>query len=188
MNNINDRRTLRNHIENWKDFYQLLAVLAALSISAVALWQSSSALRIQRDEFHLRNRPLMDITEVRFAGPSRDRSVLYQQCIEFSLENISDIPATHLEGKAITSLNGQEKVTTVISLGSLAKGQKWAIPLGLTREVYTFATNSAVETTCKVLVTYSGMLNEDPQAFETSCSVEYWPERGIFTLGNKKYR
>jgi hypothetical protein len=178
------------HLSQWKDCYQIFGVIVALCISTFALWQASVALRIQTEEFHLRNRPIVDITEAKFGGQSVDSKSngTYPHSIEMRIECISDVPATNFKAICKTFVDQKEVTTTKISLGALSKGKSWMAGVHLQDDIYQLAKDPNHKLTVDVNATYSGMLGEADAAYGTSFLLVYNPVREEFGFEKRNYK
>jgi hypothetical protein len=190
-NHGKNKSVFLRHLSRWKDCYQTFGVIVALGISTFALWQASVTLRIQTEEFHLRNRPIVDITEARFGGQSIDfeSNKTYPHSIEMRIECVSDVPATNFKATCKTFVDQKnEGVATKISLGALSKGKSWMAGAYLQDDIYQLAKDPNHKFTVNVNATYSGMLGEADDAYGISFLLVYNPVREEFGFQKRNYK
>jgi hypothetical protein len=85
-----------------------------------ALRVASDSLAIQKDEFRLRNRPILICTSPRFGGASTDaESKVHPRSIILDLRNLTEVPATHVFGTSEMVFDGKKTRGSTLDLGVL---------------------------------------------------------------------
>jgi hypothetical protein len=199
------------HLDRWKHLYQtcgLVGVAVAITIGSLSLIQTAEALRIarnslklshdtlelQEEEFMLRNRPLVVIGSHEFSGPTENLGTEnvnddWPRSVTLKLLNISEIPATEVQGTIEIRLDGevvaQVPVATDLDLaGDFPRG----IVLGISEETHSAATNPSRRFEIATFVTYSGMLGEQPDQYSTRVVVHWSPSDGRFMSSEASYK
>jgi len=135
------------------------------------------SLDIQQAEFRVRNRPLVVIGSHEFSGPTGDSAGHeFPRSVKTHLVNISDIPATEVQGTFHVRLNGVTLGTPRLAPIAVAKDTTRTLALGLTEQMYHAATDPSNSFETVTELTYSGMLGEDPAQYLTRVTV-YWSAR-----------
>ena len=176
--------SILRHLNKWKPLYEITAVisvLVAIIFGGISILQTQkaldvaiSSLNIQEKEFLLRNRPLVVIGSHQLDGPAGDsKGNKFPRAIKAHLVNISEIPASRVQGTFEVRLNGNVIGTSKLSPISVTKETVRTLALGLTEQLYNEAINpnNNFETTTKL--TYSGMLGEKYNQYVSEVRV-YW--------------
>jgi hypothetical protein len=181
---------LRDHAKRWKDSYELIGVFLAVAVSCIAIWQTSKALRIQADEYHLRNRPIVDITDAAFDELSIDSSSgkTFPHSVALRIDCVSDVPATKFRALCEAYINSNKVTVTDMTLGALANGKTSTAFVFLEEDVYALATNAANHFFITLDARYSGMLGEPDDAYGVTCVITYFPLRKEFGFRKRTYR
>jgi len=182
---------LLRHCTKWKPLYETAGVASivvtiilggislrqsqkAIGVAVSSLDLSSKSVELQEKEFTLRNRPLIVIGTYEFSGPSGDKTgKTSPRSVKTHLVNISDIPATHLQGTFDVKLNGKTIGIAPLAPTALAKDSTRTLTLGLSEELYSAATNPSNYFETTTHLTYSGMLGETPDQYLSRDTV-YW--------------
>ena len=155
-----------------------------------ALELTRRAVELQEKEFLIRNRPLVDVTEARFAGPAvaNSNGKTYPRSIELKVTCISDVPAMDFKAICKVMLNDKRVATTIISLGALAKGKSWIGGIYLSEDVY----QAAIITDNRFWIdfhgTYSGVLGEEPEQYGLTFELRYDSVNDRFGFSDREYR
>jgi len=186
-----DQPRLLRHLTKWKPLYQsagVASVVVAIIFGGISLRQTQKAMTIavsslnlsrgsvelQKEEFMLRNRPLVVIGNHEFSGPAGDSTGrAFPRSFKIHAVNIMDIPATQVQGTVEVRLNGEIIGTPRLPPTAVAKGTTRTLALGLTEETYSAAINPSNRFEATTYLTYSGMLGEQSDHYMTRVTV-YW--------------
>lgn len=159
----------------------------SLEQSELAIQISMKTLDLQNKEFHLRNRPVVVLRNVRLAGPGKTtEGNTYDKTISFEMTNISDIPANKVLIVG-TAYVGDKKIgETINGSTSLEKNMGgFSLPRDHTSRGVIFlppadfnmamAMKSGLRFRVVFTLTYSGMLGEQPGAYETYDELYFEP-------------
>ena len=173
------------HLTKWRPIYELAAVVGvvvaiifggisimqtqkSLDVAISSLTLSNKSVEMQEKEFILRNRPIIVIGSYRFGGPNRDSNGNeFARSLKVHLTNISDIPATQVEGTLEVKLNGSTIGITAVGPTATAKSTVKNIVVGLSDDLYREAKKSTNTFEAIVELTYSGMLGEKVDQYMT---------------------
>ena len=179
------------HLIKWRPLYELAVVVSvvvaivfggisisqtqkALDVVISSLSLSNKSVEMQEKEFSLRNRPLIVIGSHQLDGPAGDSTGnKFPRSVKVHLVNISDIPATQVQGTFEVKLNGNTIGISSLSPTAVAKNTTRTLALGLTDDLYREALNPANNFETTVELTYSGMLGEKSDHYMTRVIV-YW--------------
>ena len=172
------------------------AMLIVAIIMCVSLIQNkrtldinTEVLKLQKDDFKIRNRPLVDVLEARFGSSVKSsEGDEYPHTIEIALENKTDIPASNFMAVCNIMLNDKIVKQTKIDIGSLTHGTRWQGEIFLTNQIYKEATQSSKKFAVEFSSTYSGMLGEKPDEYGTSFIINYFRENNDFRFANRVFR
>lgn len=172
----------------------LMALMSAIMVWTVvqnqeALKLTVHSLKLQESEFRLRNRPLIDIREPEWSGSKTGLSGgEYPQSIRLAIVNVSDVPANKVRAVCVSSVNGSQVSTTVLDGGAISRGadihSSILLPVGI-REA---ATNRANRFVVEITTTYSGMLGEANDEYQTYHCLRYEPTEESFKFYEVKYK
>lgn len=204
------------HFKTWEPFYNFIGhilVFVALSFTAIGLYTSRQALRdssisvdltkealnLQREEFQLRNRPIVIIRNFKFlsSDTKSEEGVLYKNSVAFELTNSSEIPANDMLIKGTAYLNDKEVQSTILGAKSLIEDigvtslPKDHVTSGeIFLETPVFQKALSLENHFRVLVeaTYSGMLGESKEAYKTVVEMKYDPVKKQFGMIKSIYK
>jgi|GEM_PF-330353 len=181
---------IRTHLEKCARFYEITGVVLAILISFLSLRSTQDALKLQRKEFALRNRPFVTIRELHFAGSAQSPAtgILYPRTVEFQMVNIAAIPANRLHGTTRAILNSNMVAQTTIIPFALASDVFSRSQLFLSEGIYALATNTANRFEIITDVYYSGMLGERLDEYHTSERSIYDPVLGKFAYDAAEYK
>lgn len=176
------------HLDRHKSLYEIGGIVIAIGlsgwaniISSKALKSTAESLRKQELEFRIRNRPYVifdgeptfgdKTTYESFEFTSDNKNVdkyTFPKSINVQLQNVSEIPAQHVQCTIVAYLNDkQANKTNVVSI-SLIKGASKTITIGLWDEWYKAITDGSKELSINYTIIYSGMLGENPTEYQTS--------------------
>jgi hypothetical protein len=184
-------------LQKWKPLYEIatvVSVVVAIIVGGVSIRQTQKALNVaisslqmQEKEFLLRNRPLVVIGDNQFNGPAGDsKGHKFPRSVKVRLTNISDIPATQVQGTFEVKLNGNIIGVSPLSPTSVAKNTTRTLALGFPEELYREATNPANHFETTVKLTYSGMLGEKFDQYMTQ-GVFYWSSQDNHFIERESY-
>jgi hypothetical protein len=190
-NNQDDTPSVLRHLIKWRPLYELAAVVSvvvaivfggisinqtqkALDVAINSLALSNKSVEIQEKEFSLRNRPIVVAGSHQLDGPAGDSTEKkFPRSVKVHLVNISDIPATQVQGTFEVKLNGNTIGVSSLSPTAVAKNTTRTLALGLTEDLYKEAINPANKFETTIELTYSGMLGEKSDQYMTRVIV-YW--------------
>jgi len=209
------------HLEKWKPLYNLLghffvflAVMVgfiglfishgavkeskrAVDLTQKALKTSENALKVQRDEFYLRNRPFLLVSDVKFSGPATSvNGKLRKNSVRFLLSNGSSIPANSIlitakvfinDKKVRKTILGPESLSSDIGLAALPPDTHTSGDILLEDEEYKAAQNPANKFRVMIEVVYSGILGEAKDKYKTSYEVIYDSKLQKFKMTKSEY-
>jgi len=142
---------------------------------------------MQEKEFLLRNRPLVVIGDNQFDGPAGDsKGHKFPRSVKVRLTNISDIPATKVQGTFEIKLNGNIIGISPLSPTSVAKNTSRTLALDFSEKLYREATNPANHLETNVKLTYSGMLGEKFDQYMTQ-GVFHWSSQDNHFIERESY-
>lgn len=161
--------------------YTLIQNREALALTARSVTQSEQALAVahqsldlEQAEFRARNRPLVVIGSHEFSGPAGDSAGhSFPHSVKTHLVNVSEIPATQVQGTFQVRLNGVTIGTPHLAPIAVAKDTTRTLALGLTEQMYDAARSPSNTFEATTELTYSGMLGEKSDAYLTRVTV-YW--------------
>jgi hypothetical protein len=183
-NKKDDIPRILQHLQKWKPLYEIatvVSVVVAIIVGGISIRQTQksldvavSSLQMKEKEFLLRNRPLIVISNSHFNGPAGDsKGHKFPRSVQVLLTNISDIPATQIQGTFEIKLNGNILGTSPLSPITLAKGTIRPLALGIPEELYIEAMKPDNHFSATVRLTYSGMLGEKIDQYITQ-GVFHW--------------
>ena len=196
-NKQDDMPRILRHLQKWKPLYEIatvVSVVVAIIVGGVSIRQTQksldvavSSLQMQEKEFLLRNRPLVVIGDNQFNGPAGDsKGHKFPRSVKVRLTNISDIPATQVQGTFEIKLNGNIIGTSPLSPTSVAKNTTRTLALGIPEELYREAINPANHFATTVKLTYSGMLGEKIDQYMTQ-GVFHWSSQDKHFIERDSY-
>jgi len=157
----------------------------AINISRNALQDGKRALDLAREsteltrqQFRLRNRPIVIFRRPQFDGPGTDTmGTVHPRTIALEIVNASDVPATHVFAAGEIYINGKKvSGTSKIAAGVVIKGGEHFTSIFLTESVYAAATNEQNRFELRLTVSYSGMLGERPDQYSSRFRCWYKPK------------
>ena len=171
-------------------------IAAAAIIMCLSLVQNNKmievaagALEMQRKEFKVRNRPLLDATRARFGGPLKSaEGELFPHTVEIELKNLTDIPAINFKAKCKISINDQVVKETKMDLSVLLQGTPWQGEVFLTKNIYEQAVVKSNKFLIHVSSTYSGVLGDDLDDYSIEFDLIYFPDSNDFRFANKRFK
>ena len=201
-----DKPRILRHLDKWKLLYQtfgLIGVGVAIIVGSLSLIQTEKALSIavssldlarktmelQESEFMLRNRPLVVIGSHGFSGPTEGSGEEFPRSVTLQLLNVSEVPATQIEGTMEIRLDGQ-----TLGQASLARDLDLAgdFPrghfLGISEDAYSAAKDPSRRFEIATSLTYSGMLGEQPDQYSTRVVVHWSPTDERFMSSETSYK
>lgn len=172
----------------------LMAIIAV--IMCITLYQNSKtiqinseALELQKKDFRIRNRPIVDATKARFGGSLKSaEGYSFPNTVEIALKNLTDIPATNFRAHCKILIDNQVVRESKIEVGTLFQGTPWQGDVFLTKEIYENATSKSKRFSIDFTSTYSGILGEAPDEYSTSFILNYFPENKDFRFANKQFK
>jgi hypothetical protein len=167
-------KRILGHLEKWARLYEVSGVVLALFISFLSLQLTHDALRLQRDEFALRNRPLLTLRNARFFDTdlSRDGEHISKR-MEVEIANVSSVPANGVVCKCDLMVNGKKIKTTTWEIFGLAEAQGYACDVFFCDDILKATQKSDPAFQVFYEMTYSGMLGERNDAYRTSGEIYY---------------
>lgn len=183
-NKQDDDPPILKHLIKWKPLYELatvLSVVVAIIVGIISIIQthnalslSNNSLEIQKKEFMLRNRPLIVTGNTQFGGLAGDSAGhKFPRSVLVHLVNISDIPATQVQGTFEVKLNKKTIGKSPLSPIAVAKDTTRTLALGLPEDLYAEAIHPTNNFETVIELTYSGMLGEKPDQYMTRV-VTHW--------------
>jgi len=166
-----------------------IAMCFTLVQNSYILRQNTQALQLQKKDFQLRNRPLIDATHARFGGPiTSHEGYKFPHSVEIALENKTAIPATQFKATCIVMIDHKKVAQNIIDVGTLVQGTPWEGTVFITKNIYLDATVNKKKFSIDVVATYSGMLGEKPDEYGTSFIINYFPNQKDFRFAKKKFK
>lgn len=191
------------HIKRSKELYELLFIVTALYVSYLSVQEARRASEISRDslalgresvkiqqqEFNLRNRPYIVILPSELAGSSVNTDgKQYEHTIAIGLSNISEIPANQVRGEYTHFLNGKKVCFTAAVAGALAKETPLSTAVFLENDEYARLMNSNNTFYIHASVTYQGMIAETQIIYSTTADLVFNHRTGKFDFKDIKYK
>lgn len=152
----------------------LVMTAESLSLSRNALELTARTVRMQEQEFHLRNRPLLTLRNARFfdADLSRDGEHISKR-MEVEIANVSSVPANGVVCKCDLLVNGKKIKTTTWEIFGMAESQGYACDIFFCDDILKATLNTDPAFQVLYEMTYSGMLGETKDAYRTSGEIYY---------------
>ena len=187
-------RILEDHSSAISALCSLMMSITAI-IMCVSLYQnrkalniSAEALKLQGNDFKIRNRPLVDATHARFGANLKSaEGDNYAHTVEIALENKFDVPATNFKAHCKIMLDDKVVKETKIDIGTLLRGTEWQGEIFLTKEIFEEATLQSKKLAIDFSATYSGVLGEKLDEYKTSFILNYFPENKDFRFASKNF-
>jgi hypothetical protein len=186
------KESILEHLTQWKPVYELAAivsVIAAIIFGYLSIKQTQKSIdvaiqsldllnksfELQEQEFRLKNRPIVLVGSVQFAGSTTDANGKnFPRSIKIHLKNISDVPATEVQATFTVFLNGRKIGSIELSPPTaVAKNAIKYLVLGMSEDLYNQAIDQRNNFETKIEVTYSGMLGEKSDQYLTKSS-NFW--------------
>ena len=146
-----------------------------------ALDINTEALNLQRNEFKIRNRLIVDVVEARFGGRLKSsEGEEYPHTVEIALENKIDIPATNFKAVCDIRINDKFIKKTEIDIGTLTHGTIWQGDVYLTKQIYEKAMLPSSKLSIEFSSTYSGLLGEKADEYSTALVINFLKITMIF--------
>ena len=157
----------------------------SLRLAEESIRLTRDALVLQKTDFELRNRPVVDIVEVTFNEASRSDSMgrQYQHSVALGFANFAEIAATDVRLNCRSKINGVKRGDhTLGPMGFLPKDKIWWTYALLPEDLYAEATNQTNIFTLEIDLLYEGMSGPGEKKYSHVVIAEYEPRLGQFGL------
>ena len=137
---------------------------------------AADALNLQKSEFRIRNRPRLIYVEPQLRGEAPDQSgKMYPHHIYIKVINYGDLPATDARTVADFYVDGKRVFGTVIPETIYTKADPKGIQLYMPEDVFLAGTTREHELRIHCKTTYSGVIGDAQDRFETGTEFKYYP-------------